>query len=136
MKANKINLTAKKIFASLLGFFGIGTLTACYGVDRKIDPAYDGNVAVGCVKYNGKAVRNILVYAADNPENQCVTDEYGYYELHLSDSLSELGTQKIFFEDRDGKENGGSFEKDSAVMNFLTSNTVILDVELKPTQEL
>jgi len=122
----------KRISATVLGFFGIGALTACYGVEPNAYQENENLVYGNITDSQGKAVQGIKVYQNTAPENFVTTDSNGYYELNIGEDASEIHI--IYFEDVDGQENG-KYQKDSILVDFSQSNIFNKDITLKKNNE-
>lgn len=121
----QISTLWKKITASTLAFFGIGALTACYGAPPS-ENVVESFMVYGTVTSNNKdkkQLKNIKVYAKNNPENYVLTDENGYYQL----SFDYADNQTIYFEDCENK----IYKLDSLQVEFNETNVLSKDIELK-----
>ncbi|MBO7141531.1 MAG: hypothetical protein J6V76_00235 [Bacteroidales bacterium] len=122
--------TIKKATAAVVSFFGIGALTACYGMppDRMEDLP---NVVYGkvlVVDQNGDTSAiskgQVTIQAGNRRSFRGETDENGFFNVPLPDGDQEF---KIFFTDADGK-----YQQDTASFKFTDGNTgVNLDLMLK-----
>ena len=122
---NKFNVTLKKILGSVLGFFGIGALTACYGVDE--GRFREGNVVYGNVtNESGEMLSGIKVSTNEGSLLTTFTKD-GYFSLTLPDSVQSC---TVYFEDVDG-ENNGSYRKDSVKVDFKISDVHNENITLK-----
>ena len=106
----RINWTWKRIVGTILGVFGIGTLTSCYGVYEDEFDIY-GNVK-GKVDGTEKTIEGIevsLYKRSDSSKiNDTKTDKDGYYNfLALEDA-----SYKLVFKDVDGEKNGSFKQKE------------------------
>lgn len=117
----------KKISASLLAFFGIGTLTACYGMPpQNFDETFTVYGRVSKLDGNGDTVNleGIKVSVLGAPEIFTQTDKSGYYELTFTDS----SVQTICFESI-------NFENDTVKIRFNSPGPQTCDVLLKENKE-
>lgn len=122
---NKFNVTLRKILGSVLGFFGIGALTACYGVDE--GRMREGHVVCGNVtNESGEMLSGIKVSTKDTNSSTTFTKN-GYFSLSLPDSVKSC---TVYFEDVDGEANG-SYKKDSVEVDFNISDVFSENITLK-----
>lgn len=121
--------SVKKAAAAVLGFFGIGALTACYGMPPD---TRDGmpNVVYGkvmSVDQNGDTsvlVQGQVIINDGVRTYRGVTDENGFFNVALPDSDREF---KLYFNDADGK-----YQQDTTLFKFEEGSTgVNCDLILK-----
>jgi hypothetical protein len=122
---NKFSITWKKISGAVFGFFGIGFLTACYGVDEGRET--EGKTVYGQIYgENGELLDGIKVCTKDAPEITTFSKN-GYYELCLPDSVKSC---TVYFEDVDGEKNG-EYNSDKRTIDFSTTRVYNESVSLK-----
>ncbi len=129
MKKN-ISTFWKKITGALFTFFGIGTLTACYGappsdyiIDDGLFMVYGTITGAKDSSSNTPQLKNIKVYTKNSPDNYTTTNEYGYYELYF-DTTNNV---TIYFEDNQNN----IYQIDSAQLNFDETKTLSCNKQLK-----
>ena len=94
----------KKISAAVVAFFGIGTLTACYGAPPQIDEdnPFTVNGQVSTVDENGETlfVSNVRVLLNTGTKTYSAkTNQQGYYELNVADLPDSYS---LIFQDSNG----------------------------------
>lgn len=100
-----MKITWKKVSAAVVAFFGIGALTACYGMPPQEDPDnpffVHGHVTTVNAKGESQAVKKARIsITIDGVQYNEYADEKGYYNIHLPVSPEGL---YMVFEDSDGK---------------------------------
>ena len=122
---NKFNVTLRKILGSVLGFFGIGALTACYGVDE--GRMRDGRMIYGNVTNESGEMLSGIKVSTKEVNSPTTFTKNGYYSLSLPDSVKSC---TVYFEDVDGEANG-SYQKDSVEVDFNISDVFSENITLK-----
>ncbi len=119
----------KKVSAAVVAFFGIGTLTACYGAPPQIDHNNPFTVYghVSTINANGETLFVPNVRVSLNTGSQTFvakTDHKGFYELNV-DQLPNA--YSVIFEDING-----TLKTDSAkVVNTTNEKAQLCDITLK-----
>lgn len=107
----------KKILA-VIGTTVLGALgfSSCIFIPREEygTPTVDFKVDITVTNIDGKGIKGIKVIPADNDGTETLTtDDSG----NAKRSYSAIGSPKkykVYFEDPDGEDNGGTFARDSA----------------------
>lgn len=110
-----MKITWKKASAAVVAFFGIGALTACYGMPPQEDPDnpffVHGHVQTVNAQGETLAVKNARISITINGvQYNEYTNDKGYYNINLPESPEGL---YMTFEDSDGK-----LKKDSSIVNL------------------
>lgn len=127
-----MKITWKKVTAAVVAFFGIGALTACYGMPPHED-AENPYLVYGKVKttnQNGEtqSVEKVNVSVQlGTVKYSAVTNADGFYEIHLPESCTQGSGFYVIFED-----STGVLKKDSSQV-YITPGTKgeLLDMILK-----
>lgn len=118
----------KKVSAAVVAFFGIGTLTACYGAPPQIDEDYPFTVYghVSTINANGETLFVSNVRVSLNTGSQTFvakTDQKGFYQLNV-DQLPNA--YSVIFEDING-----TLKTDTAkVVNTTNEYAQLCDITL------
>lgn len=109
-----ITWTWQKITGLILGLFGIGTLTSCYGVVPYYEPVDISGVIMGDIDGDGQMEPVPGISVETNVLTTTTTAE-GVF--HLNYDANEEHYLKI--SDIDGKENGSFKSKDCIIEDYL-----------------
>ena len=95
-----MNRNWKKVCATLVGFFGIGALTACYGMPPNDNESFVIYGKVSSTDNNGdtKQISNIdVLIKLGNEVYSTRTDEKGFYRIDVPDANHSY---QVVFSDR------------------------------------
>lgn len=111
-----MNKLWRRVLRIMLGFFGLNTFTACYGI-----ASYSPYISVWGKVVDGRdePVQGIKVSGENGKGNEFVTSEkgeFGYYSHCKADEVPQTLTLK--FTDPDGPANGGEFEEKIVSVNL------------------